>query len=50
MEVCGLLHTLAISLPWGKEPPVPEEEEVVWALELVWTLSFTSKICCQELD
>jgi len=52
MEVSGLLHTLAILLPRGKEPPVPEEEEFVWALKLVWTLLFTRKICCscQELN
>jgi hypothetical protein len=45
MEVSGLLHTLAILLPRGKEPSVSEEEEVVWALGLVWTVSFTRKIC-----
>jgi len=35
MEVSGQLHALVILTPQEKELPVPEEE-VVWALELVW--------------
>jgi hypothetical protein len=37
MEICGKLCAPA-ALPPPKYPPVPIEEEAVWALEGVWTL------------